>query len=99
MIVHDAATAFVAIINAAILWAQLVGAAAAFVLCVVAFAVGPLVVPRVKTAARRLPGTSWARGRLRARMFARRHARRSQKRTRPRWAHSQPVDHDYEECA
>lgn len=99
MIVHDAATAFVAIINAAILWAQIVGGAIAFVLCVVAFAIGPLVVPRVKTAARRLPGPSWARGRLRARMFARTRAKRTGRRTRPRWAHSQPVDHDYEECA
>lgn len=49
---------------------------------------------------RRHNGPSWARGRLRARHIAHARARRSQSRTRPRWANTQPIDHDdYREAA
>lgn len=45
-------------------------------------------------------GPSWRRGRREAREYARTHARRPHGRTRPRWAHSQPIDHDdYREAA
>ncbi len=84
----EAATTFTLIIDAAVMWVQILAAAAAFVLCVVAFAVGPLVVPAARTVRRRTP--QWARGPIRARVTARR-------RTRPLWSHSQPLD--YEEAA
>lgn len=97
MIIHDAADAFVTLIHAALMWARILGAAAAFVLCAVAYAFGPCVAPRVKTAARHATGPSWARGALAARIFARGRVRRSSGHTRPPWAHSQPID--YEEAA
>lgn len=97
MIVHDAATTFVALIDAALMWARIIGAAAGFVLAVAAWSLGPLVAPSVKAAARRAAGPSWARGDLRARIYARTRIRRSTGRTRPPWAHTQPLD--YEEAA
>lgn len=99
MILHDAASAFVTLIHAALLWAQVVGAAVGFVLCVVGFAVGPLVAPAMKAATRRAAGPSWARGALQARFLTRRRLKRSSSHTAPRplWAHSQPLD--YEEAA
>jgi hypothetical protein len=43
-----------------------------------------------RTAARRTTRPSWARGRLAARRYAR---------TRPHWAHTQPLDHEWDEAA
>lgn len=97
MILHDAATTFTTLIDAAVMWARIIGAATGFVLAVAAWAVGPLVAPRVKAAARRAAGPSWARGDLRARIYTRTHARRPRGRTRPPWVHTQPLD--YEEAA
>lgn len=71
MIVHDAATAFVDLIDTAVLWARIIGAALALVLCIVAFAAGPLIAPAAH-AVRRRTAPSWARGRARARRIARR---------------------------
>ncbi|MFF7142297.1 hypothetical protein ACFZB5_13745 [Streptomyces nodosus] len=99
MIVHDTATAFVVLVDTAILWARVLGAALAFVLCVAAFAVGPLIAPAMKTATGRLSGPSWTRGPLRARIFAGARTRRHSGRTRPLWVHSQPLDLECEEAA
>lgn len=53
-----------------------------------------------KAARWRPGGPSWRRGRRKAREYTRTPARRSQTRTRPRWAHTQPVDdHEFEEAA
>lgn len=67
MIVHDAATTFITLIDQAVLIVQASAAAAAFTLCVLAFAVGPLVAPTARAArralprpARRRPVPSWA---------------------------------------
>ncbi|MDT7847237.1 hypothetical protein [Streptomyces justiciae] len=73
MIIIESAEAFVALYDAVLLWARIIGAATAFVLCVVAYAIGPLTAPPVSTV-RRAP--SWARGRVRARLLARTRARR-----------------------
>lgn len=97
MIVHEAATTFTTLIDAALWWARIIGAATAFVLAVAAYALGPLVAPRAKAAARAAVRPSWARGDLQARIYTRRHARRPSGRTRPPWVHTQPLD--YEEAA
>lgn len=97
MILHEAATTFVALIDAAVMWARLIAAALAFVLCVIAYAFGPLVAPSVMQAARRVARPSWRRGRLQACCYTRARIRRPQRRTAP-WVHTQPVDH-YEEAA
>lgn len=97
MIVHEAATTFTTLIDAALMWARIIGAATAFVLAVIAYAVGPLVAPRVKAAARRAAAPSWARGDLRARIYAHTRVRRSSGRTAPLWSHEQPTR--YEEAA
>ncbi|MGW2550656.1 hypothetical protein [Streptomyces sp. NPDC001635] len=91
MIVHDAATAFTAIVDAATAWVEALAAAGAFVLCVAAFLAGPLAAQAALTIRRRVAGPSWAR--------SRRHARAIARRTRqlPLWAHTQP--HDYDEAA
>jgi hypothetical protein len=67
VILHDAATLFVTIIDRAVLTVQLLAGAAAFVLCVVAFAAGPLIAPTARAArraaaapVRRRPVPSWA---------------------------------------
>ena len=70
MIFHEAATTFVALIDAAVMWARIIAAALAFVLCIAAFSLGPLVAPRAKAAARHVR-PSWARGRIQARRIAR----------------------------
>lgn len=93
MIIHEAATTFITLIDAAIMWARIIGAAAAFTLCVIVFAFGPLVAPAVKAAARRAVAPSWARGDLRARIYARTRTRRSSRRTAP-WVHTQPLDYE-----
>ncbi|MEU6376771.1 hypothetical protein [Streptomyces sp. NPDC046909] len=72
MIIIESADAFVALYDAVLLWARILGAAAAFVLCVVAYAIGPLVAPAARTV-RHAP--SWARGAVRARRLARRRTR------------------------
>ncbi|MFJ8538134.1 hypothetical protein [Streptomyces sp. NPDC093591] len=95
--IAEAADTFVLIIDTAVMWVQILAAAAAFVLCVVCFAIGPLVTPAAKAAARRAVGPSWARGRLGARMYVLTRLRRSSGRTRPPWVHTQPLD--YEEAA
>lgn len=97
MIVQEAATTFVALIDAAVMWARIIAAAIAFVLAVIAYAVGPLVAPRAKAAARRVARPSWRRGRLQARHYVHARLKRPQRRTAP-WVHAQPVDH-YEEAA
>jgi hypothetical protein len=53
VILHDAATAFITLIDTALMWARLAGAALAFVLCVIAFAIGPLIAPHARRGARR----------------------------------------------
>ena len=93
----EALTTLTLIIDTAITWVQILAGAAAFVACVVLFAIGPLVALPVKRAARRATGPSWRRGRIRARIHAARRLRRSNGRTRPLWSHSQPLD--YEEAA
>lgn len=95
--IHEAATTFVALIDAAVMWARITAAALAFVLAVIAYAFGPLVAPPVKRAARRVAQPSWARGRIGARRYVHVRLRRSTRRTAP-WVHTQPVDH-YEEAA
>ncbi len=103
MIVHDAAATFVDLIDAARWWARAAGAAFAFTVCVVAFAAGPLIAPRVETAQKRLsarlpasnppkvapePRESTNAPRARTELPARRV---------PAWAHTEP--YDYEETA
>ena len=97
MIIHDAATAVLAVRDAAIAWLW----ALAFVACVALFALGPLVAPAVKGARRRLSGPSWARGRVRARIHARTRVRAPHARTAhlPHWARTQPHTHDLDEAA
>lgn len=69
MIITEIADTFVLLIDTAVLWVRVLAAALAFVVAVVAFAVGPLVVPGVRAVRRQLP--RWARGRVRARLLAR----------------------------
>ncbi|MGW5477659.1 hypothetical protein [Streptomyces sp. NPDC004008] len=88
MIIHDMATAWLAIIHAAAAWVQILAGLAAILLC----AFGPLVAPAAKTAWRRVTRPSWARGRTRAWVFARRRTRASRARTAP-WVHTQPRDY------
>jgi hypothetical protein len=83
VLIHDAATLFVTIIDRAVLTVQLLAGAAAFVLCVVAFAAGPLIAP-----------TARALRRAAVRPTATAHVRR---RPVPSWAHTEP--YDYEEAA
>jgi hypothetical protein len=83
MLIHDAATAWVAAITAALSWAGATGAALAFVLCVVALAAGPLVAPGARAVRSRLGGPSWARGRVRAASLARGRRMRSYGRLSP----------------
>lgn len=102
MIVHDAATAAVTLIDTALLWVQALAAGAAFVLCVVLLALGPLVAPGVKALHPR-------RGAWRPLSPPHRASRDSrvtgtspspaQRRTRPvpSWAHTEP--YTYEETA
>lgn len=71
MIVQEAASTFVALIDAAVMWARIIAAAFALVLCVVAFAVGPLLAPAAETVRRRAR-PAWARGQAQARRIARR---------------------------
>lgn len=70
MIILEAADTFVVIIDTAIRWVKILAAAAAVTLCVVLFAIGPLIAPAVR---RRIP--AWARGPIRARLLARRRTR------------------------
>lgn len=70
MIVKEAATTFILIIDTATHWIEVLAGAAAFVLCVIAYALGPLVAPPARAVRRRV-APSWARGRARARRFAR----------------------------
>ena len=96
----EALTTLTLIIDTAITWVQILAGAAAFVACVVLFAIGPLVALPVKHAARRATGPSWRRGRIRARILTRQRVRTPQARTArrvPVWAHTQPLD--YEEAA
>ncbi|MGW3025836.1 hypothetical protein [Streptomyces sp. NPDC001221] len=86
MIIHDAATAWLAIIHAAAAWVQILAGLLAIVLC----AASMLVAPAARAVRRRATRPSWARGRARARIIARR------TRTAP-WVHTQP--RDYEEAA
>lgn len=57
MIVHDAAAAFILIIDQAVFAVRLIAACLAFVLCVVGLAAAPLFAPRTRY--RPLP--HWAR--------------------------------------
>ena len=99
MIVHDATTAWIAVIHWAIGWVMVGAAVTGMAGCAGVL----LVAPGVKAARKRLSGPSWARGRVRARIHARSRVRRSSGRTRPRmphWARTQPIrHHDYEEAA
>jgi hypothetical protein len=89
VIVHDAATAFLTVINAALAWVQVLAGAAAIVLCAI-----PLCVA---------PGAKAARSLLNARMSAEHASRapevhpRPKRRPVPSWAHTEP--YDYEEAA
>ncbi|MGW2692377.1 hypothetical protein ACWC3Y_11005 [Streptomyces sp. NPDC001296] len=88
MIIHDAATAWLALIHAAVAWVQILAGLAAIVLCAL-----PLcLAPAVKAVRRRATGPSWARGRLDARFLARRRTRAPHARTAP-WVHTQPRDY------
>ncbi|MEU5596629.1 hypothetical protein [Streptomyces sp. NPDC020298] len=67
MIIHDAATLFVLIIDRAITAVETLAAAAAFVLCVVGFCLAPLIAPTARAVRRtarpeprRRPVPSWA---------------------------------------
>ncbi len=90
MIVFEAADVFVAVVDAAILWAKVLAAALGFVLCMVAFCVGPLIAPAARAVRKRATGPSWARGHARARFLARTLRRRSRGRSEA---------HDYREAA
>lgn len=93
MIVHDAATAAVTLIDTAILWAQALAAGAAFVFLVVAWSVALCGAPRVKA----------ARNHLNARVTPERTprapepTRAAKRRHTPAWAHTEP--YTYEEAA
>lgn len=71
MIVQEGAGAIVALIDAAVMWARIIAASAALVLCVIAFAIGPLLAPAAETVRRRAR-PAWARGTAQARRIARR---------------------------
>jgi hypothetical protein len=98
-VIVEAANTFVLIIDTAIAWVQILTGAAAFVLCVACFAIGPLVTPAATAARARLRRPVWARGRFRARLYVARRVRAPRRRTaaRPPWVHTQPID--YEEAA
>ncbi|MEV6833528.1 hypothetical protein AB0N17_03185 [Streptomyces sp. NPDC051133] len=78
MILHDAATAWLDLINAAVLWVETFAAAAAFTLCVVGFCLGPLIAPAARTVCRAvvLPAAP------------------ARRRPVPSWAHTEPYDYD-----
>jgi hypothetical protein len=95
VIVHDAASAFLAVIHAALLWVQVAAGAAAMLLC----AVPLLLPPAARAVQRRVTRPVWARKRFGARWYARRRVRGAQARTAPLppWAHTD--HHRYEEAA
>lgn len=99
MLIREAATTFATLIDAAVMWARVIAAAGAAVLCIVAFAVGPLIAPRAKAAAQRVARPSWARGRLRAELTVRAGRRRTRRHPAPppHWARTD--NHRYEEAA
>lgn len=78
MILHDAAAAFITVIDAATAWVEGLAAALAFVLCVVAFAAGPLIAPAIRRTRRHTPTPVPAPAR----------------RPVPSWAHTQPHNYD-----
>lgn len=93
MLIHEAAVAFVAVIDAALLWVQALAGASAFVFCVVAFVAfgsGPFAGSAVEA----------ARSRLRARLTASRVSQAPEphpspkRRSVPSWAHTEPYDYD-----
>lgn len=98
MIVHDAAAAFVALIDAALLWAEAIAAAVVFVAAVVAFAVEPLIAPDARREPQRPRGAPQTTSR--GSRTAGTPPRPSGARVRPRvpsWAHTEP--YTYEEAA
>lgn len=84
MIVHDAARAFTAVIDAAFLWVETLAAALTFTVIVVGLAALPLVAPTARTV-RRAPVRPAAPTPVPTR------------RRVPSWAHTEP--YDYEEAA
>lgn len=67
MILHDAATAFITVIDTAFAWVEALAAAAVFVVCVVGLAAAPLFAPTTRRGLRRpappaarRPVPSWA---------------------------------------
>jgi hypothetical protein len=94
VIIHDAAAAFVTLIDAALLWARVIAVAGAFVALVAAWSV-MLVAPGIRRRAQAARGASRRAPRdSRAAMTPERPA---DGRTRPRvpsWAHTEPYDYD-----
>jgi hypothetical protein len=80
VILHDAATLFVTIIDRAVLTVQILAAALAFMLCVIGFCAGPLITPGARAARRAV-----------ARPAAPVPVRR---RPVPSWAHTEPYDRE-----
>ncbi|MEU8968108.1 hypothetical protein AB0D11_02335 [Streptomyces monashensis] len=65
MILHDAATTFITVIDTAFVWVEMLAAALAFTVCVAGFAAAPLFAPTTRRGIRRpaAPGRrvpSWA---------------------------------------
>lgn len=86
MILHDAATLFVTVIDRAVLTVQLL----AFVACVAVLAAAPLVAPGVKASRRRL----YARLAAEHAPQAPRPQPGPKRRPVPSWAHTEPYDYD-----
>jgi hypothetical protein len=87
VIVHDAATLFTTVIHRAVLAVEGVAAALAFVVCVVAYSVGPLVAPGLKAARTRLRDRQSAEPAPQAPEVTRR-------RPVPSWACTEPYNYD-----
>jgi hypothetical protein len=95
VIVHDAAAAFLAVADAAVLWVEAFAAALAFVLCVAAYSIGLLIAPHARQ------GVQVAAGETHSPSCATRAAGRPPKpsggrtgRRVPSWAHTEPYTYD-----
>jgi hypothetical protein len=98
VIVHDAAAAFLAVADAAVLWVEAFAAALAFVLCVAAYSIGLLIAPPARQGAKAATGAprSPVCG-SRATGGAPRPSGGRTGRRVPSWAHTEP--HTYDEAA
>lgn len=102
MIVHDAATAFVALIDAAIALVEALAAAGAFVVLVAAWTLAACVAPRARARREAQTGRGAPHSPSRDSRDAGTPPGPSDGRTAvrvPSWAHTQPLTYEIEEAA